>query len=84
MLGLLDATFADETPLDGDPARKGKGLPGVLRWSKQHGLRGLGDMGLNPADYAEVATAGMGASSMKANPFVLTQQELIEIMQAAA
>ena len=84
VMGLLDATFAGEMPLDGDPARKGKGLPGVLRWSKQHGLRGLGDMGLNPADYAEVATAGMGASSMKANPFVLTQQELIEIMQAAA
>jgi hypothetical protein len=70
-------------PDEGGQTHKSKGLPGLLHWSKAQGLRGLGEMGLKPGDYAEVAAAGMGASSMKANPFVLTQQELVEIMQMA-
>jgi alcohol dehydrogenase class IV len=83
VLGLLDRHFASDMPDEGGQTHKGKGLPGLLRWSKAQGLRGLGEMGLKPGDYAEVAAAGMGASSMKANPFVLTQQELVEIMQMA-
>ena len=84
VVDLLNTHFAGDMPRDGTLVQKTQGLPGLVRWSRQHGLRGLGEMGLKPAQYPEVAAAGMNASSMKANPFVLTQQELIEIMQAAA
>jgi len=40
-------------------------------------------MGLQLADHDDVARAAMGASSMKGNPFVLTQDELVEILRAA-
>jgi len=84
VIGLLASHFAAGMNPDGDHLQTDKGLSGLVRWSKAHGLRGLREMGLDPADYAEVAAAGMGASSMKANPFLLTQQELIVILQAAA
>lgn len=59
------------------------GIARLAEWSKAMGLRGLGDMGLLPADFASVAAASAGASSMKGNPFKLSEPELIEILQAA-
>ncbi|MGJ8623035.1 MAG: iron-containing alcohol dehydrogenase [Yoonia sp.] len=72
---LIDAAFAD--------GEAGKGISALAQWSKSQGLRGLGDMGLEPDDYATVAAASAKASSMKGNPFAVTQEELMSILQAA-
>jgi alcohol dehydrogenase class IV len=47
------------------------------------GLRGLDDMGVSSIDYAEVAAASANASSMKGNPFQLSQEDLLQILHAA-
>jgi alcohol dehydrogenase class IV len=61
----------------------GNGLSQLKAWSWDMGLRGLGDMGLRADDLQDVATASAGASSMKGNPFALSQQQLVEILTDA-
>jgi alcohol dehydrogenase class IV len=61
----------------------GNGLSQLKAWSRDMGLRGLGDMGLRADDLQGVASASAGASSMKGNPFALSQQELVEILTDA-
>ena len=67
--------FADDK--DADPIRE------LRRWSQDMGLRGLQDMGLALADFPEVAEAAATASSMKGNPFQLSQPDLLQILNAA-
>ncbi len=59
------------------------GISELRRWSKKMGLRGLEDMGLSLPDYSEVAAAAANASSMRGNPFTLSQQELLQILCSA-
>jgi alcohol dehydrogenase class IV len=53
-------------------------------WLRQSGLSGLTAQGLNPADYPDLATAALTASSMKANPVALAEADLLEILSQAA
>lgn len=62
---------------------KDAGISELSRWSKKMGLRRLKDMGLSREDYPEVAAAASKASSMKGNPFPLSQQELLQILHSA-
>lgn len=75
VLTVIDTQFADD--------EAGKGIPALARWSKEQGLRGLKDMGLLSEHHPEVANAASNASSMKGNPFPLTQEDLLEILSAA-
>jgi alcohol dehydrogenase class IV len=52
-------------------------------WSRSHGLPGLRDMGLFPADYRRVADIAQTASSMKGNPVILSVDDLVAIVAAA-
>ena len=52
-------------------------------WSAQSGLPGLSEMGVQSADFATLAEAALAASSMKANPVDLSQDDLIAILQQA-
>lgn len=61
----------------------GCGLDALGTWAKVMGLRGLQGLGVDPADFNDIATASAGASSMKGNPFVLSQAELVEILHYA-
>ncbi|WP_342070613.1 iron-containing alcohol dehydrogenase [Yoonia algicola] len=73
--GLIDAQFTPDAP--------GKGISALARWSKGQGLRGLAEMGLRVEDHSQVADAAANASSMKGNPFALTQEELVAILREA-
>lgn len=73
--GLIDSTFAESTPNDG--------LAALQNWSRSMGLRGLGALGLPRSAHAEVARLSANASSMKGNPFVLSQADLEQILTAA-
>lgn len=75
VLSLIDENFGAGQP--------GAGIAGLKQWSKEQGLRGLGEMGLSSEDFSEVAAAGLNASSMKANPFPVSEPDLIQIMHAA-
>jgi alcohol dehydrogenase class IV len=59
---------------------QGDGIATLNAWSKSMGLRGLAAMGLGLPDCAEIATAAAQASSMKGNPFAVSQPELVEIL----
>ena len=61
----------------------GDGISELRRWSKEMGLRGLDDMGVSSFDYPEIAAASANASSMKGNPFHLSQEDLLQILHAA-
>ena len=61
----------------------GAGAEALHRWSRSHGLPGLAALGLGAADHAAVAAAAAGASSMKANPVVLPDAVLRDILRAA-
>ena len=61
----------------------GSGLKALDAWSRQMGLRSLGALGVGEALHAQIAKAAGTASSMKANPFALSQAELIEILSDA-
>ena len=61
----------------------GQGTKALHRWSRRHGLPGLSALGLDARDHAGVAAAAMGASSMKANPAVLSEAVLQTILRAA-
>ncbi len=56
----------------------------LATWARVHGLPGLGEMGLTPAQYMDVAKVAQTASSMKGNPVQLTIDDLIAVLQAAA
>lgn len=75
VLHCVDTYFAqDET---------GGGITALRSWSQKMGLLGLEGLGLVSADYSEVAEAASSSSSMNGNPFVLSQQELLEILHSA-
>lgn len=76
VMAQIDISFAQ--------GREGAGLAALTDWSKGLGLRGLSDLGLSAGQFGAVAAASAKASSMKGNPFLLTQVELIEILQAAS
>lgn len=59
------------------------GLDGLQEWSTRMGLRGLTDLGLQSIDYPDVAAAAAKTSSMKGNPFVMTDQEILQILKSA-
>ena len=59
------------------------GLDGLREWSTRMGLRGLTDLGLQFIDYPDVAAAAAKTSSMKGNLFVMTGQELLQILKSA-
>jgi alcohol dehydrogenase class IV len=61
----------------------GTGLAQLKTWSRKMGLRGLADMGVKAADLDDIAQASAGASSMKGNPFALSQSELVGILADA-
>jgi alcohol dehydrogenase class IV len=61
----------------------GSGIAALRRWSGDMGLPGLEALGLSSADYSKVAKAASKASSMRGNPFILSQQELLEILHSA-
>jgi alcohol dehydrogenase class IV len=58
--------------------------PAALQaWSQSAGLPGLQVLGVAPERHAEIASAALGASSMKGNPVVLDEAALREMLQAA-
>jgi hypothetical protein len=61
----------------------GPGTEALHRWSRSHGLPGLSALGLDAGEHAGVAAAAAGASSMKANPVVLSGAVLQTILRAA-
>jgi alcohol dehydrogenase class IV len=63
--------------------KAGAGLPALEAWAKAQGLRGLAEMGLDPSDRAHIAAQSAGTSSMKGNPFVLSQAALVTVLDAA-
>ncbi len=76
VLDLLDSEFGG--------GRAGGGIAALAQWSTQHGLRGLAELGLKEEDHPAVAEASSRASSMKGNPFALSQADLIDILRAAS
>ena len=71
----IDQNFAAQSPY--------LGLDELRNWSRAQGLRGLNAMGLQPQDYANIATAAAQASSMRATPFPLTQADRLQMLNAA-
>lgn len=72
VLNQIAETFTQDEP-----------VAALENWSRQRGLRTLSEMGLNAEDHGAVARASGGASSMKGNPFPLTEDELTAILAAA-
>jgi len=72
----IDRSFAQ--------GQQGGGIIALREWSTQMGLRSLTDLGLSFHDHFEVATFANQASSMKGNPFELSQDDLMRILQAAS
>ena len=75
VLDQVDTHFAQ--------GEKGMGIAALRSWSREMGLPGLEGLGLSAADYSKVAQAASKASSMGGNPFVLSEHELLEILQSA-
>ena len=75
ILQHINAQFS-QTPAD-------DGLATLQLWTKNMGLPGLREIGLALSDGPQIATAAANASSMKGNPFVLSQAELLEILHDA-
>lgn len=75
VLDQVDTHFAQ--------GEKGMGIAALRSWSREMGLPGLEGLGLSAADYSKVAQAASRASSMGGNPFVLSEHELLEILQSA-
>ncbi|MFT5796448.1 MAG: alcohol dehydrogenase class IV [Candidatus Azotimanducaceae bacterium] len=75
VLGQIDTYFGQSVDC--------AGLDGLREWSTKMGLRGLTDLGLQQIDYPDVAAAAAKTSSMKGNPFVMTDQELLQILKSA-
>lgn len=63
---------------------QGQGIAALKAWARQQGLPSLEALGVSTADYPEIARAAATASSMKGNPFTLSQMELVGTLQATA
>jgi len=61
----------------------GPGAEALHRWSRRNGLPGLSALGLDARDHASVAAAAVAASSMRANPVVLSEAALQAVLRAA-
>lgn len=59
------------------------GTVDLAAWARRHGLPGLRDMGLDPAQFPDIAAAAQGASSMAANPVRLSDEMLVRALMAA-
>jgi alcohol dehydrogenase class IV len=73
VIGHIDTHFAD--------GKSGAGLSKMEIWSRKQGLRTLEQMGLIPEDHSEVARQTVNTSSMKGNPFTMSQDELLQVLQ---
>ncbi len=88
---LLPHVLAANAAAGADPARIAelRGLiaaavgPDLAGWARDHGLPGLGEMGLARADIAAVAEAAEGSSSMRSNPVRLDRAALVRCLEAA-
>lgn len=60
-----------------------EGIAWIERLCRELGVRGLSAHGLSPGGIPELVVRARGASSMKANPIVLTDEELAEIVERA-
>jgi alcohol dehydrogenase class IV len=60
-------------------ARAEEGITWVRELCQALGVPGLGRYGLTEADVPRLVSRARAASSMKANPLVLTDEELTEI-----
>ncbi|GGA27055.1 iron-containing alcohol dehydrogenase [Neptunicoccus cionae] len=65
-------------------AEQTDGLQALQDWSRAQGLRGLSAIGLSSESYGQTAELSAQASSMKANPFLLSIEELTDILTKAA
>jgi alcohol dehydrogenase class IV len=75
VLAILGASF-------GCPDAK---APATLAaWLRDTGLPGLTDLGLEPSQHARAAAGALTASSTKANPVVLSEADLREVLEQAA
>lgn len=61
----------------------GPGAEALHRWSRRNGLPGLSALGLDAGDHGRVAAAAVAASSMRANPVVLSEAALQAVLRAA-
>ena len=75
VLGQIDACFS--------VSGTGNGIANLREWSLTMGLRRLSELGVLEASHVEVAKASEDVSSMKGNPFTLSRQELVGILQRA-
>lgn len=55
----------------------------LARWSRRHGLPGLGETGLRRGDLPGIAEAAEASSSMRGNPVRLGTESLVGVMEAA-
>ena len=62
----------------------GPGSVALHRWSRKAGLPGLTALGLGQEAYGPVAEAAIAASSMRANPAVLSTKDLLAVLAAAS
>ena len=60
------------------------GTVDLAGWARRHGLPGLREMGLDPAEFDRIAIAAQSASSMAANPVRLSDAMLVGILRAAS
>lgn len=61
--------------------KSGAGLSKLALWSRNQGQRTLEQMGLTPDDHSEVAEKTVATSSMKGNPFTMSQEELLQVLR---
>lgn len=73
VLGHIDTCFG--------AGPNGTGLSELALWSKIQGLPTLYEMGLDPDDHLDVAKQTMNSSSMKGNPFPMSQEQLLQILR---
>lgn len=76
VLAQIDACFL--------PDAQKTGVQVLRSWSRDRGIRTLQELGLASGDHAAIAAASASASSMKGNPFVLSDQDLLDILNAAS
>ena len=55
----------------------------LVAWSREHGLPGLAEAGLDPAELPAIADAAQKSSSMRGNPVVLPTARLVQMMEQA-
>ncbi|HCP80929.1 MAG TPA: alcohol dehydrogenase [Octadecabacter sp.] len=73
VIGQVDTAFAE--------GKNGTGLSKLAVWSRHQGLRTLEQMGLKPEDHSKVAEQTLNTSSMKGNPFTMSQNQLLKVLR---